>query len=134
VEHRELRLLLVVDARKRRIRAAEDRGLATANVVEVGNRRVEVSGLPAELVARKARFQLRGRRAPSSESGDASSRVAQRPACANSSHRDEATGAERAPADRLAGRSPTRGPYDVTVKQIDCVCGYVVKGEDDDEL
>jgi predicted small metal-binding protein len=27
-----------------------------------------------------------------------------------------------------------RGAYDVTVKQIDCVCGYVVKGEDDDEL
>jgi predicted small metal-binding protein len=24
--------------------------------------------------------------------------------------------------------------YDVAVKQIDCVCGYVVKGEDDDEL
>ena len=24
--------------------------------------------------------------------------------------------------------------YDVTVKQIDCVCGVVVKGEDDDEL
>ena len=23
---------------------------------------------------------------------------------------------------------------DGTVKQIDCVCGYVVKGEDDDEL
>jgi predicted small metal-binding protein len=28
----------------------------------------------------------------------------------------------------------TRRPYDVTVKQIDCVCGCVVKGEDDDEL
>jgi predicted small metal-binding protein len=28
----------------------------------------------------------------------------------------------------------TRGAYDVTVKQIDCVCGVVVKGEDDDEL
>ena len=27
-----------------------------------------------------------------------------------------------------------RRTYDVTVKQIDCVCGYVVKGEDDDEL
>jgi predicted small metal-binding protein len=27
-----------------------------------------------------------------------------------------------------------RRAYDVTVKQIDCVCGYVVKGEDDDEL
>ena len=27
-----------------------------------------------------------------------------------------------------------RVTYDVTVKQIDCVCGYVVKGEDDDEL
>jgi predicted small metal-binding protein len=24
--------------------------------------------------------------------------------------------------------------YDVTVKQIDCVCGVVVKGENDDEL
>jgi len=24
--------------------------------------------------------------------------------------------------------------YDATVKQINCVCGYVVKGEDDDEL
>jgi predicted small metal-binding protein len=24
--------------------------------------------------------------------------------------------------------------YDVTVKQIDCVCGVVVKGEDDEEL
>jgi len=28
----------------------------------------------------------------------------------------------------------SRGAYDVTVKQIDCVCGVVVKGEDDDEL
>ena len=28
----------------------------------------------------------------------------------------------------------TRGAYDVTVKQIDRVCGVVVKGEDDDEL
>jgi predicted small metal-binding protein len=27
-----------------------------------------------------------------------------------------------------------RRAYDVTVKQINCVCGYVVKGEDDDEL
>jgi predicted small metal-binding protein len=25
-------------------------------------------------------------------------------------------------------------PYDDSVKQIPCVCGYVVKGEDDDEL
>jgi predicted small metal-binding protein len=25
-------------------------------------------------------------------------------------------------------------PYDVTVKQINCVCGCVVKAEDDDEL
>jgi predicted small metal-binding protein len=25
-------------------------------------------------------------------------------------------------------------PYAVGVKQIDCVCGVVVKGEDDDEL
>ena len=24
--------------------------------------------------------------------------------------------------------------YDAFVKQINCVCGYVVKGEDDDEL
>ena len=24
--------------------------------------------------------------------------------------------------------------YDATVKQIDCVCGHVVKGDDDDEL
>ena len=24
--------------------------------------------------------------------------------------------------------------YDVTVRQIDCVCGHVVKGDDDDEL
>jgi predicted small metal-binding protein len=28
----------------------------------------------------------------------------------------------------------TRRAYDVAVKQIDCVCGCVVKGEDDDEL
>ena len=28
----------------------------------------------------------------------------------------------------------SRGVYDVAVKQIDCVCGVVVKGEDDDEL
>jgi predicted small metal-binding protein len=28
----------------------------------------------------------------------------------------------------------SRGAYDVIVKQIDCVCGVVVKGEDDDEL
>jgi predicted small metal-binding protein len=28
-----------------------------------------------------------------------------------------------------------KGPaYDVIVKQIDCVCGHVVKGDDDDEL
>jgi hypothetical protein len=27
-----------------------------------------------------------------------------------------------------------RQPYDERVKQIPCVCGYVVKGEDDDEL
>ena len=27
-----------------------------------------------------------------------------------------------------------RTAYDVTVKQIDCVCGVVVKGKDDDEL
>lgn len=31
--------------------------------------------------------------------------------------------------------SPTfRRSYDEGVKQIPCVCGYVVKGEDDDEL
>jgi predicted small metal-binding protein len=30
--------------------------------------------------------------------------------------------------------SLSRGAYDVAVKQIDCVCGVVVKGEDDDEL
>jgi predicted small metal-binding protein len=28
----------------------------------------------------------------------------------------------------------SRGAYDSTMRQIDCVCGYVVKGEDDDEL
>jgi hypothetical protein len=27
-----------------------------------------------------------------------------------------------------------RSAYDATVKQINCVCGYVVKGEDDDKL
>jgi predicted small metal-binding protein len=27
-----------------------------------------------------------------------------------------------------------RSDYDATVKQVNCVCGYVVKGEDDDEL
>jgi hypothetical protein len=27
-----------------------------------------------------------------------------------------------------------RRTYDVTVRQIDCVCGHVVKGDDDDEL
>jgi predicted small metal-binding protein len=31
-------------------------------------------------------------------------------------------------------RRASRGAYDVTVKQIDCVCGKVVKGKDDDEL
>jgi predicted small metal-binding protein len=25
-------------------------------------------------------------------------------------------------------------PYDMTVKHINCVCGYVIQGEDDDEL
>jgi predicted small metal-binding protein len=28
----------------------------------------------------------------------------------------------------------TPSPYDEGVKQIPCVCGYFVKGEDDDEL
>jgi predicted small metal-binding protein len=28
----------------------------------------------------------------------------------------------------------SRGAYDVNVKQINCVCGCVVKAEDDDEL
>jgi hypothetical protein len=28
----------------------------------------------------------------------------------------------------------SREAYDVIVKQINCVCGYVVKGEDDDKL
>jgi predicted small metal-binding protein len=27
-----------------------------------------------------------------------------------------------------------RRAYDVAMKQIDCVCGYVIKAEDDDEL
>jgi predicted small metal-binding protein len=36
--------------------------------------------------------------------------------------------------DRRRVNRPGPGAYDVTVKQIDCVCGYVVKGEDDDEL
>ena len=27
-----------------------------------------------------------------------------------------------------------RRTYDVAVRQIDCVCGHVVKGDDDDEL
>jgi predicted small metal-binding protein len=31
------------------------------------------------------------------------------------------------------GRGAVRA-YDATVKQIDCVCGHVVKGDDDDEL
>jgi predicted small metal-binding protein len=30
--------------------------------------------------------------------------------------------------------SPSRGAYDALVKRINCVCGQVVEGEDDDEL
>jgi hypothetical protein len=31
-------------------------------------------------------------------------------------------------------RLRTGGPYDATVKRINCVCGKLVEGEDDDEL
>jgi predicted small metal-binding protein len=34
----------------------------------------------------------------------------------------------------MVRRGVRAGAYDVTVKQIDCVCGVVVRGEDDDEL
>jgi Protein of unknown function (DUF1059) len=45
-----------------------------------------------------------------------------------------------APFPRLSSSFPSllatgqRPAYDEGVKQIPCVCGYVVKGEDDDEL
>ena len=34
----------------------------------------------------------------------------------------------------MVRRGVRAGAYDVAVKQIDCVCGVVVRGEDDDEL
>jgi predicted small metal-binding protein len=34
----------------------------------------------------------------------------------------------------LSSRSGVFPAYDQDVKQIPCLCGYVVKGEDDDEL
>jgi hypothetical protein len=38
------------------------------------------------------------------------------------------------PACRPRSRVQVFPAYDAGVKQIPCVCGYVVKGEDDDEL
>jgi hypothetical protein len=50
-------------------------------------------------------------------------------------------GADRAAADFPMSSQPVRlfcvrvsPAYDEPVKQIPCVCGYVVRGEDDDEL
>ena len=37
-------------------------------------------------------------------------------------------------ADRQRVARHLRSPYDDLVKQINCVCGKVVKGDDDDQL
>jgi predicted small metal-binding protein len=40
----------------------------------------------------------------------------------------------RNPRQVLGRHCATAGAYDVAMKQIDCVCGYVIKAEDDEEL